>query len=260
MTERDAILRAICAAPDDDTPRLVFADWLVDTASPADPEWAEFIRVQINRHHVEAIEHTCRPHPDGGPDIGETECPACGAHWAADDLRNRERELLQAIAGRVAGPVAETLWLDQRMVNLPPEVLCGWDGLVAALPDGPRRGEYIRFIRGLIGEVVCTAQTWARLGPDVAWHPDWSAPCDRCEDKAADWETNVVECRRCDPTGLLAQPCPVEPMPVQFVALTTRPREADYGPEPFTRRTGKPGWEHVRWPGAVFEIPQEAAP
>jgi uncharacterized protein (TIGR02996 family) len=44
MTEREALLRAICENPDDDTPRLVFADWLDEHG---EPERAEFIRVQI---------------------------------------------------------------------------------------------------------------------------------------------------------------------------------------------------------------------
>ena len=40
----EPFLRAICAAPDDDAPRLVFADYLDETG---DPERAEFIRLQI---------------------------------------------------------------------------------------------------------------------------------------------------------------------------------------------------------------------
>jgi uncharacterized protein (TIGR02996 family) len=42
-SERDALLAAICADPEDDTPRLVFADWLDENGSPA---WAELIRVE----------------------------------------------------------------------------------------------------------------------------------------------------------------------------------------------------------------------
>jgi uncharacterized protein (TIGR02996 family) len=41
---RQAFLEAICAAPDDDAPRLVYADWLEEHG---DPERAEFIRAQI---------------------------------------------------------------------------------------------------------------------------------------------------------------------------------------------------------------------
>ncbi len=44
MTDGDALLRAILANPDDDTPRLVYADWLDENDQPAR---AEFIRVQI---------------------------------------------------------------------------------------------------------------------------------------------------------------------------------------------------------------------
>src|SRR6266545_333496 len=44
MNERDALLRAVCDHPDDDTPRLVFADWLQENGEEAR---AEFIRVQV---------------------------------------------------------------------------------------------------------------------------------------------------------------------------------------------------------------------
>src|SRR5689334_2391543 len=40
----DAFLQAILEAPEDDTPRLIYADWLEDHG---EPERAEFIRVQI---------------------------------------------------------------------------------------------------------------------------------------------------------------------------------------------------------------------
>jgi uncharacterized protein (TIGR02996 family) len=43
MTHGDAFLRAIFEAPDDDAPRLVYADWLEENG---DPFRAEFIRVQ----------------------------------------------------------------------------------------------------------------------------------------------------------------------------------------------------------------------
>jgi uncharacterized protein (TIGR02996 family) len=44
MNEREALLRAVCENPDDDTPRLVFADWLQENGDEAR---AEFIRVQV---------------------------------------------------------------------------------------------------------------------------------------------------------------------------------------------------------------------
>src|SRR5579872_1614374 len=46
MKEQDALFAAILDAPDDDAPRLVYADWLDEHGQP---ERAEFIRVQIER-------------------------------------------------------------------------------------------------------------------------------------------------------------------------------------------------------------------
>lgn len=44
MTTREALIAAVAAAPDDDLPRLVAADWFEENG---DPERAEFIRLQI---------------------------------------------------------------------------------------------------------------------------------------------------------------------------------------------------------------------
>jgi uncharacterized protein (TIGR02996 family) len=50
MTERDeSFLQAICATPEDDLPRLVFADFLEDRGDPASYARAEFIRLQCER-------------------------------------------------------------------------------------------------------------------------------------------------------------------------------------------------------------------
>jgi uncharacterized protein (TIGR02996 family) len=46
MNEEAAFIRAICEQPDEDTPRLAFADWLDEHDRP---ERAEFIRVQCER-------------------------------------------------------------------------------------------------------------------------------------------------------------------------------------------------------------------
>jgi uncharacterized protein (TIGR02996 family) len=44
MNEREALLHAVCENPDDDAPRLVFADWLQENG---EDDRAEFIRLQI---------------------------------------------------------------------------------------------------------------------------------------------------------------------------------------------------------------------
>jgi uncharacterized protein (TIGR02996 family) len=49
-TDHDALLRAVCAAPDDDLPRLVFADWLEENG---EANRAEFIRVSCELEGAE---------------------------------------------------------------------------------------------------------------------------------------------------------------------------------------------------------------
>src|SRR4051812_1415999 len=49
MSDGDALFQAILAAPDDDAPRLVYADWLDEHG---DPDRAEFIRVQCRLARV----------------------------------------------------------------------------------------------------------------------------------------------------------------------------------------------------------------
>src|SRR4051812_15312829 len=48
MADRDDFLAAIRRVPDDDTPRLVFADWLDEHGDPL----GEFIRVQVELEKV----------------------------------------------------------------------------------------------------------------------------------------------------------------------------------------------------------------
>jgi uncharacterized protein (TIGR02996 family) len=47
MSDRTALVAAIAAAPDDDLPKLVFADWLDENGGPADQDRALFIRLGV---------------------------------------------------------------------------------------------------------------------------------------------------------------------------------------------------------------------
>src|SRR6476659_1135869 len=74
MSDESALLAAIRAAPEDDAPRLVYADWLDEHGQP---ERAEFIRVQI--------------------ELARRDAPA---------LRRRQAELLAEHHDAFAGPLA----------------------------------------------------------------------------------------------------------------------------------------------------------
>ncbi|VTT98929.1 Repeat-companion domain protein OS=Isosphaera pallida (strain ATCC 43644 / DSM 9630 / IS1B) GN=Isop_0537 PE=4 SV=1 [Gemmataceae bacterium] len=84
-----AFVEAIRRAPDDDTPRLVVADWLDERG---EGERAELIRVQceIARAKVGCTCGACRPNGQhtNGP------CAAASVYWNGRRATHRERELL----------------------------------------------------------------------------------------------------------------------------------------------------------------------
>jgi uncharacterized protein (TIGR02996 family) len=99
----DAFMRAIRAAPDDDGPRLVYADWLEENGEPAR---AEFIRVQCARAWFPGDDARARV-PDDEARVGELNGRAqalLADNWEAwvGPLRR--------MVGRSAGITGET-WL-----------------------------------------------------------------------------------------------------------------------------------------------------
>jgi len=85
--EYRALIAAVCAAPDDDLPRLVLADWLDEHG---ESERSEFIRVQ-----VEIAKGPPAPQPDES--LGEAF--AVMGKWSRreDQLRRREWELWESV-------------------------------------------------------------------------------------------------------------------------------------------------------------------
>lgn len=94
---RTAILRSVCESPWDDTPRLVYADWCEENG---EPERAEFVRVQ-----VELARFVPKP-PCTALDHKTCTNAAC-VKWRleTDDLRRRERELLESLWGDMVAPI-----------------------------------------------------------------------------------------------------------------------------------------------------------
>lgn len=62
MSDRRALMAAILANPDEDTPRLALADWLDEHGDKHDRARAEFIRAQVEHPNVEGV-------PDGGEHV-----------------------------------------------------------------------------------------------------------------------------------------------------------------------------------------------
>ena len=77
MTEQDALLQAVCDAPEEDAPRLVYADWLEEHG---DPDYAAFIRLQIQIARIPAEPRKRDP--------------------ARDELRDRENAIWRRLKKR----------------------------------------------------------------------------------------------------------------------------------------------------------------
>lgn len=92
MSDHDALLCAICDHPADDTPRLIFADWLDEHDRP---ERAQFIRTEIDiyrrpewdagRARYEFAARLAHTWPDRRPWLGECgEGPVSGVAWSGE--------------------------------------------------------------------------------------------------------------------------------------------------------------------------------
>lgn len=137
MTDRDALVAAILADPEDDLPRLIYADWCEEQG---DLERAEFVRVQCE---LSAIDR--RPERDPWP----------ASRFA--ELRRRERELWGYLVRDAHDNHAGKLW------GLPAEQ-CTVPG-----PNAPESYPHDTYIvrRGFVAEVRCPLQAWLEHGPAV---------------------------------------------------------------------------------------------
>lgn len=128
-----AVVAAIVADPDDDTARLVAADFLEENG---DPDRAAFIRIQVQLARLEA---------DGQ-----------GKSLAVDELRKKERAFL--------GPMSmfRVWWA----ANDCPEIalLSFTAGRVQIVDDGAAR---VKWRRGFVDGVTCPAAKWEQHGEAV---------------------------------------------------------------------------------------------
>jgi uncharacterized protein (TIGR02996 family) len=88
--ERAALIAAIRAAPDDDAPRLICADWFEEQGDEASAARAEFIRTQIRRANL-AADDVCHSELEARElRLLKRWAPAwCGSHFAFKKVRFR---------------------------------------------------------------------------------------------------------------------------------------------------------------------------
>lgn len=178
MTDREALMQAVLRDPDNDGPRLIYADWLDEHGENGR---AEFIRVQcelVNRQFTADRVVTHWPEEIGRLD--SCECRPCR-------LRRREQCLLNEYGFDWFGEFAGQAGLDK---GRGPD-RDGWRfrSLGGTL-------SWCEFYPGFVGSVTCTLADWLVHGPAIVA----CQPVERveCSDK-----------RPFGPVGTLKSPGPV---------------------------------------------------
>lgn len=215
MTDQDSFIQAINAAPEDDHLRLVYADWLDDRGGAPDPGRSELIRAQMEIEPLLATQH-------------ERDAP-CPENGRIAVLNRQIRSVLtkHAQRWRKGPPCREcksgtpSAIVQYGFVGGEHCPVCSdtgdAGGLLIPCPQCQGSGDIgDANDRGMRSE--CNACKGSGLRDRVEYRggfpyrvtvPDLDlladeedAPCPECNNRAPDWETNVVECSRCDSAGI----------------------------------------------------------
>lgn len=204
--EYRALLAAVLAAPADDLPRLVLADWLDEHHQP---ERAEFTRVQCELAKYGPLSMAEVYHAKQVERDGECDRPWC----VLCDLRGRQDRLWAGLSARLESDVARVGWqLTFNPIRL----------------DRRRPGVVVR--RGFVAEVRCGLADWTGgvCGPcdGLGERPVYGA----LRPGGGEAGRGTLACRDCSGTGRTAGVGRrvVAEHPVEVVRLTDRePAEVD---------------------------------
>lgn len=155
MSDRVALIRAICDQPKEDTPRLVYADWCGEND---DPETLEFIRGQIEQDRLQAIR------------IINEDGEICG--WK----RKKDRDRSATLSRRESALLARNRERWSRW----PCPACSWKGGGTCLACNKTRDLFKYILEGRGGGVEQKMEVHFRRGfPAIVEVPDMGWVCRR---------------------------------------------------------------------------------
>lgn len=155
MDPRQKFLAAILDQPDDDTARLVYADWLTETGRVEDADRAEFIRLQCRISELLAAVNRWAATPGHLPGGSAADGGPAGAALAeAHALQRRGQDLLRKWWGK---------WLPSALRLGDPPMLADYGLLTLNGPPG--FPDYVTFDRGFV----------TGIGVEIPWRADEQA-------------------------------------------------------------------------------------
>jgi uncharacterized protein (TIGR02996 family) len=252
-----ALLRGVLAAPDDDLPRLVYADWLDEHAGcvvrcdPGARHSHEGYRRWIAKQPIHGIVHESdprKPHhhcdekcrvPDGYAaraefirvqvELARLEAPVIeartkGAVYGGCCDRHADMKACDCLNT----PEMQVLRERERELwhRLPTrDTFAPWAAGISTDPDEPRfwLGDQSRPLlavrRGFVAEVTCTFAGWLYHGDELVWSSGQTAACPDCKDESPDRAYCTAREKPGRADGV-PRPCPPTAQPVRKVRLT----------------------------------------
>ncbi len=251
MTDRAALLRSILAAPDDDAPRLVYADWLDENG---EPERAEFIRVQCELARLGPPRRSFEAN-DGSWAFSRGRASAAILH-RSDEPPIQAGELIDISLVDVDDPGRRTKFYGLAVINS--QRLTGRGGASETAVDlkqgpfsGPWAGEELR----------------QRERDLLEWHgwQKWQGACWEVIPKGAripgciEFRRGFVESVACTAADWIAHADAIlAEHPVREVRLTTWP-ESPHEFVDVSTHSGDRWYVHPQWPSIRFGLPARAA-
>lgn len=239
--ERAALLRAICEHPAEDTPRLVYADWLDEHAEETACGACDFGWLPKT----------------GTPDAGMvSRCPACrGTGRVSNGYAARAAHIRWAIANprNSAVCLCGCRWREPN-----PCEMCRMMGAeVASIPRCPDGGTHYVLNRGFVREVRLTGDSWLAHADGLVWSP--TMPCPACASRS-DRENEGMRryggflCTQCwthHPPGTVPRPFVPTAQPIETVTLTTEPSPTDE--MTWMVFDNEDGREELKWAGKRWD-------
>ncbi len=250
MSDLNDLLKAIITHPDEDVPRLAYADAL-DELAPVYVTCPQCKgeKIVTTRWRIAEMDAD-----DYGTSTGA--CSKCGAKGQVLDTANRDRaaKIREAVALAAAGK--------------------SWPETIGPTPEGmmPHINEGLPahlmgvYYRGFFQSLECDAEVFLRNADALIWHPDQTVKCG-CKGNGW-WHQSVdndptdvggpIDCMACGMTGHIPRTeCPPTAQPIREVTLTTWP--AGYQIDGLPPRDAWAAFVgsdlEKRYPGVKFHLP-----
>jgi|SRR6185503_1468534 len=265
--DQRSLLTAILSDPEDDMPRMKYADWCEENG---DGERAAFIRVQME---------LARLRPFSGPTGTPGQIWVRAMNQNEVDMDDLQRQLLAKNVRH---------WLPSELIKSWPDLLVVGNGTVVKKASWSYR-EFIRFGRGFANECGMSCADWQAHADKLTWWPARKCECqqlngnvikvkcekcfrtegelpgatDTCPDRP--WKQPGLsgptcytnKCKTCSGIGRIPRPVTLAMQPITEVTLTTWPTP--------TATIGLDGgrhwaWLRSRWPSVKhWGLPREVA-